>query len=79
MTDPNRRRELFRQLLAKEGLDLTAPEQVAATRSDARALTAAQRRIWFQQQLDPSSIVYNLTAGVRITGGEMLVKAKHRT
>ena len=68
MTDPNRRRELFRQLLAKEGLDLTAPEQVAATRSDARALTAAQRRIWFQQQLDPSSIVYNLTAGVRITG-----------
>lgn len=68
MTDTNRRRDLFRQLLAQEGLDLTEVDQPTGSRPTSRPLTAAQRRIWFQQQLDPSSIVYNLTCGVRITG-----------
>lgn len=68
MPDINHRRELFRQLLAQEGLDLTSDDQSTCDQTSPRSLTAAQRRVWFQQQIDPSSVVYNLTCGVRITG-----------
>ncbi len=63
-----RRRELFRQLLAQQGIDLT--EQIPPVMETARQvpLSSMQQRVLFQQQLNPESTVYNLSAGVRITG-----------
>ncbi|MFV0535707.1 MAG: non-ribosomal peptide synthetase [Cumulibacter sp.] len=59
------RRALLERMLAERGIQATAHEpEVLVDASD--VLSPAQERIWFHHQMDPNSIVHNLTAAVWI-------------
>ncbi|SDD25289.1 non-ribosomal peptide synthetase [Actinokineospora iranica] len=61
----SRKRELLRRRLAESGL---ADQADAVTARPTGALSAAQRRMWLLQQLDPSSVAYTLCAAVGLSG-----------
>ncbi|HEX5716256.1 MAG TPA: condensation domain-containing protein, partial [Thermoanaerobaculia bacterium] len=53
---------------ARGSVPATAPPLRRALRDGGLPLAAAQRRIWFLQQLAPGSPAYNMTAAVRLRG-----------
>ena len=59
----DKRRLLIERLSAKKQPSRIPPR---ANRSGPAPLSYAQQRLWFLQQLDPSSAQYNLPAAVRI-------------
>ena len=61
----DKRRLLIERLSAKKPPSRISPR---ANRSGPAPLSYAQQRLWFLQQLDPSSTQYNLPAAVRIEG-----------
>ncbi|SDH95965.1 nonribosomal peptide synthetase DhbF [Sinosporangium album] len=66
-----KRRELLALLLEEEGLTGAGkPDDgpVARGGGGEAPLSSAQQRVWFFQQLDPGSAVYNLSVGMRLTG-----------
>ncbi|HEX8475508.1 MAG TPA: condensation domain-containing protein, partial [Pyrinomonadaceae bacterium] len=54
---PEKKRELLAQLLRKK-----------ASQSKTAPLSFAQQRLWFIDQLEPSSTAYNIASGVRLLG-----------
>ncbi|MFP2933517.1 amino acid adenylation domain-containing protein, partial [Pyxidicoccus sp. 3LG] len=50
------------------GQGVALPPLTRAPRTDALPLSFAQQRLWFLQQLDPASAVYNIPAALRLTG-----------
>ena len=62
-------RELLASLLREEGIDL--PETPAIVRRPSSASTPlafAQRRLWFLNQIEPESPLYNFSFGLRFVG-----------
>ncbi|MFP2934630.1 condensation domain-containing protein, partial [Pyxidicoccus sp. 3LG] len=51
---------------ALQGVSL--PPLTRVPRTDALPLSFAQQRLWFLHQLEPSSVVYNIPAALRLTG-----------
>ncbi len=50
------------------GLNLAAPPILPAPRNEAMALSFAQQRLWFFDQLEPGLSAYNIPAAVRLKG-----------
>jgi amino acid adenylation domain-containing protein len=61
---------------AGRGAGLQAPPIVPVRRDGELPLSFAQRRLWFIDQLDPGSAVYNFPAAVRLQGPLNLVALK---
>lgn len=64
------KRKLF-ELLLRESKKKSAPVKqpvIKRTTSESLPLSFAQHRIWFNEQLQPGSSIYNLTAGVELKG-----------
>jgi len=56
-------------LLHEEGVDSSPSRRISRGKeSDPVPLSFAQQRLWFLDQLEPGSIVYNLSRSIRITG-----------
>lgn len=69
------RRALLQKMLGERGLQVSPGatpggerNHLAEDSSDASGLSPAQERVWFHHQLQPDSIVHNLTAGVWVEG-----------
>lgn len=64
------REERLREILAREGL-APAPRRGIPRHEGPREgeASAAQRRLWLQQRLDPRSTVYNVLMALRLRGG----------
>ncbi|MEA2693841.1 MAG: hypothetical protein QOJ16_3228, partial [Acidobacteriota bacterium] len=52
----------------RQGLGLEAPPLVPVDRSGPLPLSFAQQRLWFLQQLDPASTVYNILMPLKVSG-----------
>ncbi|MBL1077227.1 amino acid adenylation domain-containing protein [Nocardia sp. 2] len=64
-----RRKQLLQQRLREQQLKAAAPEPVPARDPGAPSpLSAAQRRIWFVQNLDPADTAMNVCVAYRLTG-----------
>ena len=61
----DKRRLLLEKLSAKKQVSRIRPR---TEESGSAPLSYAQQRLWFLQQLDPTSTQYNLPAAVRIEG-----------
>jgi amino acid adenylation domain-containing protein len=61
---------LAREIEARAGADqdLTMPALVSIPRDEELPLSFAQQRLWFLDQLEPGSAVYNCPAAVRFSG-----------
>ena len=62
------RRKLLTRLLDKSGIDLSAGRARAEPARGEGALSFAQERLWFLDQLHPDSPVYNISRALRLTG-----------
>jgi len=66
---PPEKRALLELLLQKEGVDLSRSLIIPQKRdTNAFPLSFAQRRLWFLDQLEPNSPLYNIASAVRLTG-----------
>ena len=65
----DRRRALLEKLLREEGFSASDPDQIGPREQRGpAALSFAQQRLWFLQQLEPESYVYNIPVALRIEG-----------
>ncbi|MGH4010057.1 MAG: condensation domain-containing protein, partial [Pseudonocardiaceae bacterium] len=67
----DRKRELLRRRLAEERLTTSSHDVVpSAPREPGTGypLTPGQQRMWFLQQLNPSSVAYNIAAAFTLSG-----------
>lgn len=63
------RRALLQKMLWNEGFRASATDQIAPREPGGPApLSFAQQRLWFLQQMDPESYVYNIPVALRIEG-----------
>ena len=62
------RRKLLTRLLEKSGTDRSAGRAPAEPARGEGALSFAQERLWFLDQLHPDSPVYNISRALRLTG-----------
>ena len=62
----------------EEGESQKAPPILAASRDEVLALSFAQQRLWFLQQLEPGSATYNCPAAMRLAG-ELSIDALERS
>src|SRR6185295_12459508 len=71
--------ELGARLAAAEraGKAVTMPALVRVSRSESLPLSFAQQRLWFLDQLEPGSAVYNIPVALRLVG-ELDVEALER-
>ncbi|HWW76901.1 MAG TPA: condensation domain-containing protein, partial [Pyrinomonadaceae bacterium] len=53
---------------ARRGAGVSAPPIMAAGRDEALPLSFAQQRLWFIDQFEPNSSIYNSPAAVRLSG-----------
>jgi amino acid adenylation domain-containing protein/non-ribosomal peptide synthase protein (TIGR01720 family) len=60
--------QLLNLLLAEENLERPRPAQLRHQDSGPRPLSAAQRRLWFLQEVAPQSPAYNIFSAVRLSG-----------
>jgi len=61
--------ELMALLLEEAGIEDAGPEAIRPRPPGARVpLTFSQKRIWFLEQLEPETRIYNDVAGLRLTG-----------
>jgi amino acid adenylation domain-containing protein len=60
--------EIGREIERARGLGAAAPPLVAVDRSRPLPLSFAQERLWFLEQLEPGSAVYNVPGGLRLRG-----------
>ncbi len=66
---PEQRALLARRLAGMGGAGTSRSRSIPRRRGDGPApLSFSQRRMWFLEQLDPGSGVYNILAGVRLAG-----------
>nr|QEO73913.1 condensation domain-containing protein [uncultured bacterium] len=63
--------QLLRRRLAAQGLASPSPIEPIKRRDagEPAPLSAAQRRMWFLQQLQPHSVANNICVGIRLRGG----------
>jgi amino acid adenylation domain-containing protein/non-ribosomal peptide synthase protein (TIGR01720 family) len=72
LTRAEQRKELLRRRLAdaeltRPGLPNSNPDPAADGSADSRPLTPGQRRMWSIQQLDPTTVGYNVTIALDLT------------
>ena len=68
-TFPQERRELVARLLKKKGIELSQAGRISKrTTTGVAALSFAQQRLWFLDQLIPEGVGYNLPMAFRIVG-----------
>jgi amino acid adenylation domain-containing protein len=61
--------ELLAMLLDEAGIESAEPEQIQPRDPGARVpLTFSQKRLWFLEQLEPETRIYNDAFGLRLTG-----------
>src|SRR5215213_8923981 len=61
--------DLLAYVLADEGVELEQTPVIPRRVPDAEVpLSFAQQRLWFLDQLQPGSVVYNLPTAVRVSG-----------
>ncbi|MEM9136532.1 MAG: amino acid adenylation domain-containing protein, partial [Cyanobacteria bacterium P01_F01_bin.42] len=71
-------RAVFEQKLAARGIELPALPILPRSSDEAIPLSFAQQRLWFIQQLEPSSTTYNIASAFKLVGDcdqDLLVQA----